>query len=457
VSKHRQRLPRTLDVENGGAVFLALSGFFLVGLRQTFTVPFTRGHGLGQALLLIIAGLWVLTRLQGQRSQIRCRPLVIAMLLLAIASLVSYASTVDGMSPTARQYSDENVFNLIALIATAMAIIALLTTTDRVTLVLKGLLLGGSLSASFAIIQFLTGMDLAGQFRLPGLRAGSFPLVEQLIVRQGVIRAQGSAAHPLELGVVLTMLVPLGIGVVTSARAKGEKTWPWVVCTVFLVCGALVTVSRSVVIGLAAAILVMAWRWPIRRLAATLTGITLVLALGWIYQIRLANAFATSFETSSSDPSLKSRMSGRTYVFAHYREHLWFGEGPGTYSTYRHRPILDNEYLTKLIDVGMLGLATYVVLLCVALVLALRASAAASNAIAELAGGVSGSIVVLIVAEAIFDISGFQQSWYLAWFIIALTGVMSYISRNGDVVPINHSYTTAAGQRKMAGVNMAGE
>ena len=86
-------------------------------------------------------------------------------------------------------------------------------------------------------------------------------------------------------------------------------------------------------------------------------------------------------------------------------------------------------------DTGVLGLTTYVVLLGVAFIIALRASAGAASGIAALAGGLSGSIAVLIFAGTILDVSGFDQVWYLAWFVMALTAVVSYISGHGDVMP----------------------
>ena len=339
-----------------------------------------------------------------------------------------------GISQEAVTDADKYITTNFVLIAMVFAIAAMVTTTASVAVVLKGIIIGGSLSASFAIVEFLTGMDLAKEFRLPGMKVGNLLLVEPLM-REGVARPQGSAEHPLELAIILTILIPLSVGVVASARAKGEKTWPWLICSAILLCGALVTISRSVIVELAAAIIVMAWRWPIQRLAAVLAGIMVMIGIGWSLQLPVFTAFASSIANSSEDPSVMSRAHGADYVFAHYAEHFWFGEGPGTYLAHRDRPSLDNEYLSRLMDSGVLGLATYVILLAVALAVALRASAAASSAIAELAGGLSGSIAVLITAGTTLDISGFTQSLYLGWLVLALSVVALHISRHGDVMP----------------------
>ena len=324
-----ERLPQRSGAGQGGAIFLALSGFLLIGMRQNLTVPLTGGHSVAQSLVLVAAGLWVLTRLRGERSQIRSRPLQIAMLLYTIGSLMSYASAMGrGISQTARDHSDAYMVTNFVLVAMALTIIAMLTTTAGVVLVLKGLFLGGTVSAGFAIVQSFTGMDLAEVLRLPGLKE-SLPLVQGQLMREELIRPQGSATHPLELAVVLTMLIPLGIGIVGSARARGEKAWPWVICTIVVLCAALLTVSRTVVIGLLVAVVVMAWRWPIRWLAAILAGATLVVIAGWLLQLQVVTAFANLFANSSTDPSIKSRSIGSAYAFAHYRDYFWFGEGAG--------------------------------------------------------------------------------------------------------------------------------
>jgi O-antigen ligase len=170
----------------------------------------------------------------------------------------------------------------------------------------------------------------------------------------------------------------------------------------------------------------------------------LAVILGWILHLQIVAALANLFANSSTDPSIKSRGIGAAYAFAHYRDYFWFGEGTGTYPTSRSHPTLDNEYLGRLMDTGVLGLTTYVVLLGVALIIALRASAGAASDIAALASGLSGSIAVLIFAGTILDASSFDQMWYLAWFVMALTAVVSYISGHGDVTPGEFRSTSPA-------------
>lgn len=416
--------PRQHEV---GVWILAAGAFFLLGMRQTFTVPLTFGLSLGQFLLYIGAGIWALV---GARAKcpVANRWLVVALSGYLVASLVSYGAAMNrGTVVRGIEFGDRYVFSDLALTAMVVAIIAMITTTARVELMLKGLLLGGALSATFAAVRLVTGADLAPLFTLPGLKVSDFLLVTSL-AREGIYRPQGSAGHPLELAGVLTVIIPLGIAVASAARKRGERAWPWTACTGLLICGALVTVSRSVVVGLVAAVLVMAWRWSIGRFAVTLLAAIAGIGLGLLLNVQVLGAVVASFANAATDSSIASRGRGATYVATHFRDHFWVGQGAGMYPAYR-QPVLDNQYLSRLMETGALGLISFVALIGVALVLALRASAATDPVIAELAGGVSGSLAALAVISLILDVSGFIQIWTVTWILVAISTVLWRLSR----------------------------
>ncbi|WP_158240409.1 O-antigen ligase family protein [Mycobacterium hubeiense] len=420
-----------IDTRRIGPLILAVGGFFLLGMRQTFTVPLTFGLSLGQLLLYVGAAIWALIGTDVEKSGIVNRCLVIAILGYLTTSLLSYgAAMARGTVPLGFTFGGRYIFADLALTAMAIAIIAMVTTTAHIALVLKGLVLGGALSAAFAIVRLVAGVDLAPLFILPGLKASDFLLVTDL-AREGIERAQGSAGHPLELAGVLTVVIPLGLGIIASARARGQRTWPWTICTAVLICGAVGTVSRSVVVGLAVAVLVMAWRWSIGRFAATLLAGGAAVGLGLLLQVHIVSAIMQSFANTSTDSSIASRALGAAYVATHYRDHFWVGQGAGMYPAYR-QPVLDNQYLSRLMETGVLGLVSFVVLIAVALVLALRASAATDQGIAELAGGISGSLAALAVISTILDVSGFVQIWTVTWILIALSAVVWRLHRDGQ-------------------------
>jgi putative inorganic carbon (HCO3(-)) transporter len=420
------------DKASIGPWILAAGAFFLLGMRQTFTVPLTFGLSVGQFLLFIAAPVWALIDTRRRKSGVVNRWLILAVVGFVTTSLLSYGTAMDrGITVTQGfTFGDRYTFSDLALTVMLVAIVAMVTTTRQVALLLKGLLLGGALSSAFAVVRLLAGVDLAPMFILPGLKASDFVLVTNLS-REGIDRPQGSAGHPLELAGVLTVIIPLGVAVVASARARGDRTWPWVACTALMICGALVTVSRSAVVGLTAAVVVMVWRWSIQRFAATLVAAAAAVGLGLLLQVHVVAAIMQSFAHASTDSSIASRGHGASYVVEHYRDHFWVGQGNGMYPAY-HQPVLDNQYLSRLMESGVLGLAGFVALIGVALLLALRASAATDQVTAELAGGISGSLAALAVISTILDVSGFVQIWTVTWILVALSTVVWRLGRQGD-------------------------
>jgi O-antigen ligase len=411
-----------------GALILTAGAFFLLGMRQTFTVPLTFGLSLGQFLLYIVAPLWALVAARKRHDAPVNRWLVVAILCYLTASLLSYGAAVSrGMVLRGFTFGDRYIFTDIVLCAMVAAIITSLTTADRVILLLKGLALGATVSATFAILRLVAGIDLSPMFILPGLKANNFVLVTNL-AREGVDRPQGSAGHPLELAGVLTVVIPLCLAVAMCARARGERTWPWYMCTGILVCGALVTVSRSAIVGLAAAVVVMAWRWSIQRLATVVLAAAAAIGAALLLRLHVVSAILQAFVNVSKDSSIASRELGASYVTAHYRDHFWLGQGAGMYPAY-DQPVLDNQYLSRLMETGALGLLSFVLLLGVALVLALRAGSSTDRVIAELSGAVSGSLAALAVISTILDVSGFVQIWTVTWILVALSTVLWRLDR----------------------------
>lgn len=415
-----------------GAGVLAVSGFLLLGMRQSYSVPLAFGLSLAQTILFVCAALWLSTRLVGQRSPARNRLATAAVLLYFLSTLASYGHAMArGLPPEAMLSADRFVFTDVCLLGMFFFVLTVVRTSRALETVLRGLVLGGTLSSVFALAQFFVGIDLAPLFRLPGLKYTDFVLVTNLM-REGLSRPQGSAGHPLELSAVLTVLVPLAFGVTLAARSRGAKQWPWALCTTILAAGAITTVSRSAIIGLGVAIVVMAWRWPISRLAIGIGGAVTVVIAGVLAQAAIFTAFVDTFAGSANDPSIASRAIGAAYVATHYREHLWLGQGVGSYSAFG-QPVLDNQYLSRLMETGLLGLAALVLALVVPMILALLSSTAKADPVSELASAVAGALAALITISFILDVAGFAQIWYLTWLLLALACTAWRLSRRSRI------------------------
>ena len=148
------------------------------------------------------------------------------------------------------------------------------------TRVIKGLIAGAVVSAAIALLGSVTG-SADTRIRIPGL-VNQVPLNFSAddLVRQGMVRGQGSASHPLELACILSVIFPLALGLVLSLRAAGKRWWPWAAATGIILGGTAVTLSRSGVVGVVVAFAVMAGFWPIRRTLTVLAGIGCLAMVG---------------------------------------------------------------------------------------------------------------------------------------------------------------------------------
>lgn len=403
----------------GPVYLLTACALLLLGMRQQFTVPHT-GLGQSPAQLLALAGAacWLLTRMVGQRGVSGLRALRVVIGAQLVAAVASYAAGMllwhgsDQLSA-----ADQALVTECTLALFALFVVEAVRTRRQLETVLRGIVLAGALSAAFAIVQSLANVDLAAKFKLPGLKVTASTLVDQLL-RDGVVRPQGSAAHPLELGAITTILIPIGLALTLSARRR----WPWACATALIAGGAAVSLSRSAVVGLLVALAVMVPRWPVRRVAGIASMAAVAAFLVFLSGSRVASALFDLLSSGSHDYSLQSRANGRSYVWAHFADHFWFGQGLGTYDVPR-QPVLDNQYLDQVMETGVIGLLLLIAVLVAAFVYAFRASRVALDpAVSELASGLSGSMAALLVIYAIIDASGFVQISTLTWLLVGLTG-----------------------------------
>ncbi|MCS3779496.1 O-antigen ligase family protein [Tsukamurella ocularis] len=443
MSKLRESLPLVDPVDIGstvarrvaekvgppGAVFVAACGFALLSMRQSILVPATYGMTLAQTMFAVGAVVWATAAFTGYAPMVRDRTVVAAVLAYAFASFISYGGAMARGVPSGITVDamDRYVMVDMLLVGMVLLILAVVRSEHPLRVVLGGLVLGGTVSALFALVYAVTGLDLAPNFRIPVItKASDFVLIKNF-TREGLNRPQGSAGHALELCAVLTVLIPLGVALILSARKRGVKTWPWSLCTAIILVADLASLSRSAVVGGAAAVAVMCWRWPVRRLLIIVTGAVAMFVVGTVFHIKIITALIATFAGSGNDSSLQSRAVGQAFVAENVWKRLWFGQGVGAYPTLK-QPVLDNQYLSRLMESGVFGLVAFVVALALALYLAIRASARATGPIAEYASGISGAIAALIVICLILDTSGFMQIWYMTWMLVALAGAVYRLS-----------------------------
>jgi putative inorganic carbon (HCO3(-)) transporter len=415
-----------------GATVVAVVCGWLLATRQSIVVPFTLGltpvsiawYAGGVLLLLCWLGRQPISRTH--------RPTVLLVMGMLAATLVSSAALMV-RGPVGEQASQslQLISREVGMLAAVLLVMVAIGSVADLSRVLQGIVIGAAVSALLALVQVATGVELAGMLVLPGLTDQGSGAVASELLRAGAVRPAGSAGHPLELSAVLTATFPLALGLTLSRRARGEAAWMWIAASSIIGLGAVSTISRSAFVGIAAALIVMAWRWPVRRVVVG--GSALVVAvLGAVAAgVPLVSRLADVLVGGTSDNSVGSRTSGLSYALQRLPEHWWVGQGAGTYDVSR-QPVLDNFYLTRMVESGLVGVLSLLLMIGGAWVVALRASRRALVSPGagdfELVNGILGSISAVAVVAVILDIGGFAQIWTLTYVLVALAGAAALTS-----------------------------
>lgn len=384
----------------------------------------------GGGLLL----LWVYSRCGPTMGLDRGRqPVRLVTFLLLVATLASYvAGQLRGLVPT-----EESPANA-ALLVLASGMGILLFTSDavrdmeRLRKVIELLVAGAAFMAVVALLQYYNIFDFAASANFPGLVVHTENLSEFVIQRAGLNRVAGTATHPIELSVVLSMTLPLALNMALfSPRAKRTRNW-----VMFLLIASVIplTVSRSGILAASAALLVyaltMKFRTILNLMPFAFFGVAamVVLAPGVLGTLR---GFLLA---TGSEPSSEARTDDYPIVYALWQEHPLLGRGPGTYFPELYT-VLDNQYLLTLVSTGAVGLLVYIVMLCTGYSLGRRAHRLArDDEQRQLGQALAASVVAAMVSSFTFDAMSFTVMFVVTHLLVGLVGALWRIAvRDGEV------------------------
>ena len=296
------------------------------------------------------------------------------------------------------------------------------------------LLVGGTAGvALFAIVEQRTNFNIFDHIGkvLPFLQFTWSVKTE----RFGEIRAVASSGHPIELGVLLAMVIPLALAL---GFGLGRRWW---IPTGVLAVGVMSSVSRTPILVLAAAALVLMWLKPgdVKRL------IPLMVPLIIVVKIALPGSLATvksaffpagglvneqSAYHREADPLLAGgRLRQLGPMLDEASRTPLLGQGyatrqTGFYNPLRNAPILDNQWLGLLLELGIVGVVGWAALFFSSVRRLGREARRRAGPDGWLAAGMAASIVGFGVAMFTFDGFAFIQATFVFWILISLSGCL---------------------------------
>jgi hypothetical protein len=306
---------------------------------------------------------------------------------------------------------------------------------ESIELLLRFLTVGGAVIGALALVERRTAFNAFNHLHafLPFL---SYQQPPGSILRGGDLRVFGPAEHPIALGVLLMMIVPISVYLI---RTQGRR---WIIASVLLVVGALATGSRTALTMIVAEFvlfLIVKPREAKRMLPLLVPAIVVihVLAPGAIGSFResLFPKGGLIAEQTQLAPNANAQLAGGRIreiapMVAEASRHPLFGEGLGTRITgffvvQRNAPILDDQWLNNLLDVGFIGLALWIWLFVRSIRMLLRRARESNDDGDEwLFLGLAASLLSFAIGMLTFDAFSYAQVYFVFWILLGLSAAL---------------------------------
>jgi O-antigen ligase len=420
----------------GQRVLLSWNTMLGVILAVILFVPirrYTVGGGLPielepyRVLIAVVLLCWLLALLVDRNVRWRATGLEPPIIALGLAILLSLAMNIGRVNAVSEIVIKQLTF-FLSFFLTMYFVSSVVRTQLQLDRVLRLVVLGGSVVALAALFEWKTGENLFNGLGrvLPFLQ---YQDIGDAMVRGNGARALASAQHPIALGALLVMLLPLTIYLY---RRDGKVLW--LCCSGILTLGAFASGSRTAALMLI--VVGLAFLWMKRAEAIRLAPMLLPLIL--VLQIVMPGTLGTFKgilqpshiiqEQSTEMGSGSGRIADLGPSLAEFSQAPFVGQGFATRVVDQENPeagaqILDNQWLGMLLEVGALGtLALGWLIIRVTRRLSARARADNSPA-SWLAATIGAGVAAYGVGMFTFDAFTFIQVTFFFFILIGLASV----------------------------------
>lgn len=405
--------------KNDAVALLTFYLFFVMAIPSALVFAPLGGAGSPSTIIgLAFFGWYILIWLHPSSGISRgLQPMRRAGVFFLCAVLLSYVSATAHTLPTLEQNgADRGIIMACGWLGVLLMAADAIDSLERLRTLFRRLVFGATAMAVLGIVQFFTGLNAAKYIIIPGLTQQQ--AYTDIQVRDDFNRPSATAIHPLEFGFVLALILPLAIHQARYAP-PGRRLRRWL--QVAAISSTLpMTVSRSAILGLAVALIVILPTWSRReRWLAYVVMIFSVLGLraiipGLIGTLR--NLFLAI--GAGSDSSAQSRTVAFQHAAPLISAHPLFGQGFGTFLP----NILfytDDQYLNSLIEIGAVGLLTLLGLFTTGWFLARSTRrATADPEVRHLAQCLAASVAVIVVGYFTFDALYFPMAAALTFLML---------------------------------------
>ena len=357
------------------------------------------------------------------------QPVRVAAIGLCCAVLASYVSASrSAMSTPAVNAADRGLILLAGWLGVMLFAADGIDDSGRLAVLLRRIVWWATVMAAIGVAEFATGTDLTKYVTIPGLT--QHLQVTDLMTRAGLVRANSTAAQPLEFSAVLTMTLPLAIHKARFAVGRWQRRRSWL--QVALIGGTIpMAVSRSGLLGLVVIALLLIPTWPASQRRRAYLALLAVPAALWLVAPTLLGHFVTTFGQLGTDTSTTSRASALSLAGSLIGAHPWLGRGLATFNPQQFF-FVDDQFVTSMIETGVVGLLALVAVFVAAwyVTRGLRRTAT-DPATEDLARCLMASLAVAAVFFGTFDVLSFSIASGLFFLLVGCAGAAWRLAGRG--------------------------
>ncbi len=426
----------------------AIAGFALViwlvparGYRLPISLPFNL-----EPYRIVLAALIIFLLLAVHRGRARLEflgfggPLALLAGTATVAALMNY----DALASTPGDAEAlKSLSYYLGFLAVFVVVASTIKTHAGIDTVARALVAGATIVAISALYESRTGYNAFDHLAewVPGLiREPRTDFTE----RGGNLRVYASAQHPIALSAALFMAFPLGLYLVDRARTRARGIL-WGIAAATCAMGAVATISRTTVVMAGAILAIGLWLrprqvlrfWPVVVILPIVIHFAVPGALGGIYGAFSPSSGLASDLTTRAGESGSGRLADVDPGLRVWSESPLYGNGIGTEVLTGEAGAaqtavgaegaviyFDNEWLTTLVSLGVLGIVGTAWFVFGSLFTVGRFASRVRGPRSDLAAACAASIGAFAFSMLVFDAFAFVQAT-VVFFMIAALGLQA--------------------------------
>jgi O-antigen ligase len=388
-------------------------------------------------VLIALFGVWLLERATGKLGGFVNTPLtlpVLAFLAMALATFIAGLANAPLTQTVARHFAEIILSILLFFLVTDTV-----RDAQRLSLIVRWLIIGGSLAALVAVILYLlpdqTSMDLLSSLRVFNYPEG--PGVLRYIRDDPSLpqRATGTAIDPNALGGLLIMMLTLAVPQLFAARPVLRRGWLGI-GVALMALALLLSFSRGSFVGVGIALGVLGMVRYRRLLPIMFIALALVLVLPQTqgYVTHFFDGLQVLGDAQGGDLSTQMRIGEYSDALILIQRYPIFGVGfTGTPDIDTYLKVA-NLYLMMASEMGLVGVTTFLIVMAVLFGSAwrVRARVADRPEIEPLWWGLHtalcGALIGGVFDHYFFNLD-FHHSVTLFWLYVGLAAVSTRLIR----------------------------